>query len=957
MRIILFLLFLLLTNLGISQNPYHITIDKTSGLPSNSVYDIFQDSKGFMWFATGKGLCRYDGNEFTLFTADFQTSKSGSCIQEDKYGRIWYENFDGFLNYIENNELKALKQNKPIGYFRYGINDDHIQVLEENGIQFYDLKTLKPSKKINLKLNHLQFAFYTHNTLYIFDEKLNEIDATGNIKSYSYPNNFIKEFNAPIVQKTTNGIVIISKYTNDYCFFENGKFKEGKFNFPTEFIQNLASTNDNNLWLCTTKGIIHFNTKTLKETKYFSDKNISFIYIDSLQNHWISTINEGVLFIENFDTKIIETNSKPNILTHSNYGLLAGLENDIVIKLNPQNNTYQTIYQGNLNHGVNQLFHDKKSNTSFLTSSKFKIISHNKVEEFLLGAVKSIAKIDDKYFSFAASNASGIFTNNLNLKSNWDSVFKKYAALNTNSSSKINLVYNVNGKSTTYNPKNETIYFATNNGLIAFSKNEKKEIKYNNKTIFFTKIEYYNGITYGLTSNEKLYTISIKNQIKPFVYPANFTAVTIEKISIENNLLFAYTPDAIYEINLNNNTYKKIITLNKETTISDVKFLNNNYYFASSKGIIIKKREEEKIISIPKLFINKILINDEKIISPNNTELNYTENNIKINFTVLSFIPNEKFKVLYSINNSKWNTLDAENRNLILSSLSPDDYEIKLKIDTKNSTEIKTIHFKIKKPFWLNTFFLIGIGILFLVLIYSFYKWQIRKLKRKNELLIEKVNLEKNLNQSKLKAIKSQMNPHFFYNALNTLQSYILSNEKKQAIEYLSKFSNLTRTILELTEKDYISVNEEIKTLKLYLDIEKARFEDDFKYEINTNSDLDNEHIKIPSMMLQPYVENAIKHGLLHKKDNKELKISFEKNNDILKITIDDNGIGRQKSGELNTIKNKNHNSFATEAMQNRIDLLNQYNHNNISIVITDKTNFLKQSIGTTVTFKIPISY
>ncbi len=289
--------------------------------------------------------------------------------------------------------------------------------------------------------------------------------------------------------------------------------------------------------------------------------------------------------------------------------------------------------------------------------------------------------------------------------------------------------------------------------------------------------------------------------------------------------------------------------------------------------------------------------------------------------------------------------------------MSPDDYEIKLKIDTKNSTEIKTIHFKIKKPFWLNTFFLIGIGILFLVLIYSFYKWQIRKLKRKNELLIEKVNLEKNLNQSKLKAIKSQMNPHFFYNALNTLQSYILSNEKKQAIEYLSKFSNLTRTILELTEKDYISVNEEIKTLKLYLDIEKARFEDDFKYEINTNSDLDNEHIKIPSMMLQPYVENAIKHGLLHKKDNKELKISFEKNNDILKITIDDNGIGRQKSGELNTIKNKNHNSFATEAMQNRIDLLNQYNHNNISIVITDKTNFLKQSIGTTVTFKIPISY
>ena len=95
--------------LAFCQNPYYITIDKSAGLPANSIYDIFQDSKGFMWLASGKGLCRYDGNFTKTFTADFQTSKSGSCIQEDKFGRIWYENFDGFLYYVQNQKINALK--------------------------------------------------------------------------------------------------------------------------------------------------------------------------------------------------------------------------------------------------------------------------------------------------------------------------------------------------------------------------------------------------------------------------------------------------------------------------------------------------------------------------------------------------------------------------------------------------------------------------------------------------------------------------------------------------------------------------------------------------------------------------------------------------------------------------------------------------------------------------------
>jgi LytS/YehU family sensor histidine kinase len=217
------------------------------------------------------------------------------------------------------------------------------------------------------------------------------------------------------------------------------------------------------------------------------------------------------------------------------------------------------------------------------------------------------------------------------------------------------------------------------------------------------------------------------------------------------------------------------------------------------------------------------------------------------------------------------------------------------------------------------------------------------------------MNLEKNVNQSKLKAIKSQMNPHFFYNALNTLQSYILANEKKEAIDYLSKFSNLTRIILEMTEKDWISIADEIKTLTLYFEIEKVRFEDDFSFTVFAFSNVDTENTKIPSMLLQPFVENAVKHGLLHRSGYKEVKVLFETVKEDLIITVDDNGVGRKKSNELKQIKNKRHQSFATDALQNRIDLINQYTHKNISIQIIDKYSVNEIPTGTKVIIKIPL--
>ena len=959
MRIILLTLFLFVSNLGLSQNPYHITIDKTSGLPSNSVYDIFQDSKGFMWFATGKGLCRYDGNNFKTFTADFQTSKSGSCIAEDAFGRIWYANFDGFLYYVEKGSLKALPQKTSLGYYRFGIIQNELFLIQPNAVLVYDLKSLKVKFKHSITDKQVSFCFGTKEKFYVLGNYLYEFSAKNIFKKYNIPDNFENDIITPIINTWNQKLIINSKSTAIYYSFEKGKFSKFKLNNSIDFTQNTAITDDA-IWICTPNGMHKIDLLSNQNKTYFTDQNISYILKDKHNNYWISTLNKGVLFIQDFSNNFIDLQPRPNSLSLGKNEVFIGAEKDLIYKLNCKNLQTEIIYESKSNHSISQIFADTINEKVFFNSFKFNILNKNNqiTNEFSI-AIKDIKKVDKKYFSFAASGILGIFCVDKNLKSSWDTIFEKNKKEDFSGFNQALLLNNTNGKSTEYNAINNTIYYATNNGLIAITNDGKtQELKHKNETLFLVKIQKYKDNIIGLSTAEKLYSINAENVVTRFKLPEFIAKEKFNRFFIRNQYCYLFSTNSVYEYDFETQNTQKVISLSNDIEATDVILKNNQLFFATSKGIVIKNRNEIGNFPKPKLIINEIQINGKRREVNQLKELNPDENDVAINFSTLAFVPNESYSVSYKINNSEWKTLDLNDKNLKLYSLASGNYTIQLAIKHDNlKIDLQTIQFEIKKPFWLKPLFLFGFGFVFLGLIYTFYKLQILKLEKRNQLLLEKVNLEKNLNQSKLKAIKSQMNPHFFYNALNTIQSFILSNDKKQAVSYLSKFSNLTRTILEMTEKETISIAEEVKTLGLYLDIEKARFEEDFNYHILVDNEIDAENIKIPTMLLQPYVENAVKHGLLHKQGEKAVTIHFQKETEHIKISIDDNGIGRQKSTELNAIKNKNHNSFATEAMQNRVNLLNQYNQKNISIQYIDKTNLNNQPTGTSVVFEIPITY
>ena len=594
-----------------------------------------------MWFATGKGLCRYDGSVFKTYTSDTQTSKSGSCINEDSFGRIWYCNFDGYLYYVEDGKLKNLPQKESIGYIKYGIIKDKLFLIQTKSIAVYDLKTLQLVYNYQLKDENIRATYTSNSKFYCVGDDIYEIDFPKTIKTLPLTEDFEKTLEVPIVQELNNAFFVVSKFSNYYYTYKENQLTKKKFNSSFDFIQNLAII-DNSPWLCTPNGIIKYENE--KATTYFSDYNVSYIFKDKQQNYWISTVNSGLLFIQDFKNNFIPLFPKPTIFSSYGDQLLIGTENDLIFGLQLNDLSVNTIYKNNSNHPINQIIGNKKDKNIYFTSSKFKILNkNNSVSKEESIAIKDIKKIDDTYYSFAASGICGLFKISDKI-SKWDAVYAKknntYGSFN-----EIGLIKS-NGKSTAFNPENNCIYYATNMGLKFVNSNGVNEIKFQNKPLYITNLQSYNNVVYALSTSEELYKIDSKNSITKVSIFEKHLKERFTKFKIQENSIFIFTTNGIIEYNLIKNNYRKILPLTSDLEVTDVAIVKDKIYFATSKGIIVKNKFKNKEFAKPELIVNEIKVNGILHKENNLSELEYNQNDITVNFSVLSFIPNEKKECL-----------------------------------------------------------------------------------------------------------------------------------------------------------------------------------------------------------------------------------------------------------------------------------------------------------------------
>jgi ligand-binding sensor domain-containing protein len=349
-----------------------------------------------------------------------------------------------------------------------------------------------------------------------------------------------------------------------------------------------------------------------------------------------------------------------------------------------------------------------------------------------------------------------------------------------------------------------------------------------------------------------------------------------------------------------------------------------------------------------------------------NNELSFPYNTSSLAFYFSSGVltGGKKSQILYRLSgfDKTWQE-PAANGQVVYSRLPSGKYKFEIKASPDGASWYEAeypVVIGIKKPWWNQTWFrLLYISLAAGIIIFSYLYFKKRKEDRvarlKSKMEIMELNVK--MAESRFSNLRLQMNPHFLFNSLSSIQHLIVSQQTTKAYKYLTLFSNFLRSLLNFADKNFIPLDEELKILKMYVELESLRFDQSFSYEITVDETLANDEILLPTLMVQPFAENAIWHGLLHKEGDKKLSIRFSNNSEeFLTCVIEDNGVGRLKSAEIqkNKISSATHTSKGIGIIRERLTLMEQKTGKPASVEVTDKTNEAHQAVGTKVTITIP---
>ncbi|MBO0934391.1 sensor histidine kinase [Fibrella aquatilis] len=951
----LLVLLLLLNVPGLAQDVSYQAFGKAQGMPSNTVYDLLQDQRGFIWLATDKGLFRYDGVHFRPYNNSQQNDKALSNLMEDAGGRVWCQNFTGQFFYWQADSLHLCEQLKPTGMYCPAaiVGGTTLMSLGSNAIRRFNITHfrttdtpqptghLRPSSQVN-------GGYY-----YVMDAQANRIvgvSATGaKVSIAATPDK--QTFYHAVVNET---LFLIPK--NDATLITarpaNGRTYTIRL-ARKSLIQHVKAIDDQYLCLFTSAGfyLIDVRQKPRLVAPRLVDKNCTSLIRDREGNFWLSTTNDGLLLIPSLSVDVVSAGkpfsrlqAQPDERT-----LVYGTSDGEVGMIATNSLTSRILYKGATNAEVLSLFYDKPRSQLLFCSDQFYRLNNGQVQKVDIMSVKDMKAIDGQSIALAATGTSGRYRLDAHDPvvqiGNYGERVRAVAVL----------------------PGSPTIYTATPTGLWRHVPGQPGTLV-NAQSLPLTDLTVTQTPTpmlFAASPTQGLFAFQNDRQILHLTKDNGLADNSLYRVKAYKNQVWWLTEKAVQCYDL---TTKQIRTYDKtdglpDADLKDLAFARDTAYIATRAGLV---RFPVQLPATnphrPQVLLTGLFQDHAAVPMTSPHTFRYDQNTIDIRYSVLSFRSQGAVQVYYRINRQAWLRADQTQRLLSLPSLAPDDYTVQIKAINEDglvSAVSVVVRFTIERPFWLQYWFLIPLGLFSLLGTYLLYRNRLRRQQRETTLLTEKNRLEQELQQSRLTAIKSQMNPHFLFNALNTIQSYIYLNEKKQASSYLVKFSELTRLILDMSSDDTVALAQELKAIGLYLELEQMRFEDTLTYQLVVDTSLDPDQVHIPSMLIQPYVENAIKHGLMHKKTDRHLLVNFERGPGYLQVVIDDNGIGRIRSTEINQHRagggGRRHESFASAANQKRLALLNNGHNAQIGLEIIDKTDATGYSSGTQVVIRIPL--
>lgn len=988
---ILFLLLTVVRTASSQSNSFNLNID--NGLSSNHTYSTLVDHLGYLWITTDNGVIKYNGYDFKIFSVEYglPTNDVWQLI-EDNNGRIWLGCIADRMGYIKNDvyhdAVFATSTPRVIYPSNLKIINGHIAFFNRSNkvtVQssfFYEKNDTIVQVDIAdaIKNFYPTFSKVANGTrLEILTGMINEQGTTIMTYGDTIYHYIVRNRQAIITKK------IYSKGINDLFTHHN-----------TVYIRNNIILSQNMLH----KGMfsLNVNTGTCTEVPIKDNAFIGPFYDNSTRDKGdeITILSKGSELVYKA-RKNIELTHKTNInglfkcnindittiigdcvwgkrISSTSAGVFINFPQQIYFRKIPEIMRSQYRYIGSCNAGIAWI--DKNNDLCFYKNGKFSLYNNiintrqhfngisqiNKEQFYLFGSINYVSDRNLMHFTQMPIEGLGVSLRGLVMKN--DSVAYAinpdgFYSVNLNHGEKQKIFFDYDRYSSLFYDKTQQTYWAYNTGKIAqltpsglklFS--GKYLSKFGVNRIDKIATDTTNGNIFLLGDN-KISLFNTQTQKYRYILPnINHAECTIE---VNNNILIEYgrfgilfckiygrdslsTP-FIYP-NVKNTVFKKILDIG---CTSDSVFLNTN------NGLYI--------CPIPSEFVGNIMVDNFKFVYCA-TELHrqiYSGDTIKINkknytlhFDVINPIGNGKVKLLVTVN-GKTTELNGLDYALPDNLQQPDNY-LKISIlayDKSFRSEPVNLTIYII-PQWYQTKTMVkviwGISILAFVLIIVISILITRR-------LVLNANKKRNLRMElELKSIYAQINPHFIFNSLNSALLLVSKNKTEEAYTHISKFSKLLRSYIKSSRNKLILLSDEIKNLTNYIDLQQVRFKDKFGYSIDVAPDVAANDIYIPSLLLQPFVENAIEHGLLSKEIAGHLSVNFLKKGNKLLCVIEDNGVGRKES-KLNKIPNPvKDESYGELLIKDLVNIFNKYEHMNIHIEYEDKVAPLT---GTVVTIYI----
>ncbi|MFD2163201.1 two-component regulator propeller domain-containing protein [Paradesertivirga mongoliensis] len=915
-----------------------------NGLANSTVYYIHQDSKGFIWFATETGVNRYDGQNFQTFTMDDGLSDNEVLqIREDSKGRIWFLTLNGKLSYYLNNKFhntentavlqKAFCKASFVSFFEdskhrlwFSTNQREVVMIDGEDVEIFS--------------SDRQYL----TTSFIAENKRSEILILNRSNIYKYNNQNFTRLHSEHYPLSAKACFYDPK-TKTLSFISKAGFVENngenwvlKRKVPEEIMRNGISNfffdNDKNTWINTVGNGVYIvsDSSNTASQHLLPGKYITHGLLDIDGNIWISTIGNGVYMLPELARKMQHYTVSNGLSDNSIYSLVKTPDERLVLGLKNGN---LNIIKGNeillkplknaesSYNPIKKLFYDQQNQSIWFASNNTlgEIKSDNKTIRYLRERDNLMYAL--KSFSISKSGKLAIA-----LAAGVDILENKNAELIFESPNLSNPSLHFPSRAyTVFYDSAERLWFSNINGLQYQYRNKLTKLYQNDNQLKqrITDITELPDKTIACASyGFGVFILKDSKLVRTVTTKDGLGSNICKKVFYADGYLWVITGKGISKVSKDlkaiDNYHKENGLLSNE--INDALTDKGSIYVASNGGLSIfgvhMKARKKKAIP---LNLNYILINNEIIDLAEKTELNYRSNNLTVNFIGIDFNNPDQIIYEYRLKDDLPWTLTTNNT-IEFGSLESGEYHLQIRAKGINSGWSKPIlfDFVIKPPIWKTPWFIflaiIILGPALFFLINTFYK---RKRIKERERLLAKTKIIA-LEQQ---ALQAMMNPHFIFNVMNSIQHFINTKDTVMANQLLTGFARLIRKNLEICNKSYISLEEELSYLSLYLALEKLRFGNKLKYVIDTDPEIDREETFIPSMLLQPFVENAIWHGIMPKETEGNIWIVIKQPEpNLLHICIEDDGIGIDNSYKLKT---NDHISRGMELTQERINLLNKF--------------------------------